>query len=150
MNRTKYFFKISCNLENWIFTSCKMVTDVYDRTPCISDHNWYYHLGKATLFFRTYWFCFHVKFMIWLTFQFAKWKTIGKWIAKVSVTCFKVVWLHKKLDKELRTLIKGPSINYVVSKLAVFTPSVSKKLRQSAVVNVFQPFFILIHIFYYF
>ena len=33
--------------------------------------------------------------------------------------------------------------------MAVFTPSVSKKLRQSAVVNVFQPFFILIHIFYF-
>ena len=92
-------------MDIYIFTPCKMVTDVLDRTPCISDHHWYHHLGKATIFFRTYWFCFHVKFMIWLTFQFAKWKTIGKWIAKVSVTCLKVVWLHKKLVKELRTLI---------------------------------------------
>ena len=92
----------------YILTSCEMVTYLLDRTPCISDqcdHHWYHHLGKATFFFWTYWFCFHVKFMIWLTFQFAKWKTIGKWIAKVSVTCLKVVWLHKKLVKELRTLI---------------------------------------------
>ena len=37
-------------MDIYIFMSCEMVTDLLDRTPCISDHHWYYHLGKATIF----------------------------------------------------------------------------------------------------